>query len=268
MSFTKVLSVALAFSAVVFLREAAAATKIKASDEAAAISQIAMAKAKAGDFKLCAELYGQAYRTNPAFLGYLYSAARCAQKGGDLDAAERDYRSLLARAPADDDLAKRARVHIEAVLQARANAKPPPSPTPPVGAVAQPAPAAVARLPAAVSETNPDAWQRPTGWAAVVLGGTAAALGVWWIADGLRQRADLQERLDVRTDGLVIGMTPAEAHADEDAYGATLNRGIAFAAGGLLVGGLGTWLLATAPESVALRVLPAPDGFLLRLAWR
>ena len=247
-----------------------AAGTVNAANEAAAISQVAMAKAKEGDFKLCAELYRQAYRTNPAFLGYLYSAARCAQKGGDLDSAERDYRSLLARAPADDPLVPRARLHVEDVLKARRSAPAPVAAPAPVVPTPAPSPAQVVPLPAAASETAQPApaWRRPAGWAGIVIGASATALGAWWLVQGWEQRSDLKERLDARTDGLVVGLTPDQAHADEKAYRATLQRGALFAAGGLLVGGVGAWLMATAPTPVAVTVLPAPDGLLLQLAWR
>ena len=248
---------------------AAAAGNIKPVDEAAAISQIAMVKAKTGDFKLCAELYHQAYRINPAFLGYLYSAARCAQKGGDLDAAERDYRALLARAPADNELVPRASRHIEEVLAVR-RAAPAPKPVVKPGKPVPVAPKPAKKPPpTVVAPAQPASdWQRPAGWVGVAVGGAALALGGWWLVDGLGQRGDLMERLDNRKGGLVAGITYTEAQAAEDDYRGALQRGAIAAGSGLLLGGIGAWLLAAAPEAPAVSLLPAPGGFRLRLAWR
>ncbi len=263
-------------------------------DEAAAISQIAMTKAKAGDYKLCAELYHQAYRTDPAFLGYLYSAARCAQKGGNLDAAERDFRALLRRAPADHELAPRAQKHIEEVLKTRAEA--PPIAEPPKGTAGkgdagkgdagkgdagkgragQGAPsgkgaAAGGTGPGVVKKAEPlpkpATWKRPTGLAGLVAGGLAVAVGGWLLVDGSMARADLVERLDNRKDGLVVGMTPAEARADEEDYQSSLRLGAIAAGGGLVLAGVGGWLLATAPQK-KVSLLPTTNGVALVIGWR
>jgi hypothetical protein len=51
--------------------------RTRAAKEAAALSQVAATKNDAGEFKLCAEFYLQAFRTDPAYLAYLFGAARC-----------------------------------------------------------------------------------------------------------------------------------------------------------------------------------------------
>lgn len=103
-------------STVAGLRAVAAATP---KQEAAALSVVAGAKAKSGDYKLCAEMYAQCYRMDPSFLGYLYSAARCAQKGGQLDLAERHYRAFLLRAPKEHPLRPRTDKHMVEIMAAR-----------------------------------------------------------------------------------------------------------------------------------------------------
>ncbi len=254
----------------------ASSKKDEKKDEAAAISQIAMTKAKAGDFKLCAELYQQAYRTDPAFLGYLYSAARCSQKGGDLDGAERAYRALLARAPADHQLVSRARKHIDEVLEARKtppvvekpSVEKPPIKKPPA-AVKPPAPLPKPATPVVVPKpAPPGSWKTAAGWSSLVASAAALGFGGWLLADGLAARSELAERLDERDGGLVVSMTPQEAHDDEEAYRDRLLWGGVVAGAGLLVGAAGGWMLATVPDSPKITLLPGPTGLRLIVAWR
>ncbi len=88
-------------------------------EEAAALSVVAGAKAKSGQHKICAEMYVQCYRLDPSFLGYLYSAARCAQKAGNLDDAEKHYREFDLRAPTEHPLRKRTALHLKEIMVAR-----------------------------------------------------------------------------------------------------------------------------------------------------
>lgn len=254
--------------------------------EAAAISQVAAAKAAQGKFDLCAELYHQAYRVDPSFLGYLYSAGRCEQKGGKIDAAERDYRAFLARAPADDAVAARARAHLDAILEQRAKA-PPPEPaqvTPPANDAPAPAvapdpprpapvPAAATPPPAAIGAgapvPTPADWKRPVGWACVGTGSALLVAGGAFAVLGWMDRADLQSRLDQRSEGLIVGMTPAEAHAAERDYRGRYALGGILGGVGALAVATGAWMWATAPQtSVGLQALPGGAAVRLSATWR
>lgn len=87
--------------------------------QAAAISHVAHSKAKAGDFVLAAQLYEQAYKTDPSVPGYAFSAARCLHKAGRLDAAEAAYYRLLGTLKGDDKLAMATRARLAEVRSAR-----------------------------------------------------------------------------------------------------------------------------------------------------
>ena len=113
--------------------------RARASQEAAALSQVAASKNEAGEFKLCADLYLQAFRTDPGLLAYLFGAARCEQKAGDLEAAERDYRVFLQRVPADDPYATKAQGFLQEVQAQRKQAAADAKAAQPVVVVAPPA---------------------------------------------------------------------------------------------------------------------------------
>ncbi len=96
-----------------------AADAVAKQEEAAALSVVAKSKADAGDFAIAAELYQQAFRSDPAELGYLYSAARCWHKAVRWVEAEAAYDDFLKRASADHPQRGKALQFVEEVRKAK-----------------------------------------------------------------------------------------------------------------------------------------------------
>lgn len=246
-----------------------------AQEQAAALSQVAAAKNEAGDFKLCAEFYHQAYRTDPTFLGYLFSAARCEQKAGNLDAAERDFRDFLARAPKGDELVGKAGEFLDEILAERHKArqvdKQPPADQP---AAVEP-PAAVTPVQAPPQEPSPSSGNG-VAWAVLGGGAALAAVGAYFVADGLAARTALQHDLALPQGGIITKLSPSEAHDRESSYRTRLGLGGGLAGLGVVALGAGVWLLVRTPSDVAVAptLLPAGRsgrsvaGLNLTLGWR
>lgn len=246
---------------------AAPPRKKSGKDEAAAISQVAARKHEAGDFALCASLYHQAFRTDPTFLGYLFSAARCAQKGGDLDVAERDYRQFLDLSPDGEPLNEKARAFLAEVLEARKQAedkkkaeleaeakKHAAEVTPPV--IVKPAPPPSHAL----------------AWTAIVGGGVLAVAGGALLANGMALRSDLQADLQHHEPGLVTNLTPQQARERESTWRLREGLGLGVAVLGLATAGAGVWLFGRPQQATAVQVtvVPGPTaaGAGLAFAWR
>jgi tetratricopeptide (TPR) repeat protein len=212
--------------------------RARAAREAAALSQVAASKNDAGEFKLCADLYLQAFRTDPGFLAYLFGAARCEQKAGDLEAAERDYRVFLQRVPSDDPYAPKAQGFLQEVQTLRKQAaepksepkvEPKPGPaTPPTVVAAEP--------------TSPPAGPPPRlgAWSTVALGAVAAGVGVFGVATGLAARAELERDLE-HGSGLITAMTPGEARERDDAARLRMSWGGALLGVGAVAAGAGLY---------------------------
>lgn len=242
---------------------AAPPRKKSGKDEAAAISQVAARKHEAGDFPLCASLYHQAWRADPLFLGFLFSAARCEQKAGDLDASERDFKQFLNLSPDDEPLNEKARTFLGEIAEARkqldaqkkaeeaqrkAEEKPP---EPPI---------LVKPLPPEPSRTV--AWTTTVGGGALVLAGAAL------LASGFSQRSDLRDRLTSKDGkGLITDTTPQEAHDAEFDYRLRLGLGATCAALGVMAVGTGVWLFGR-PQQVTLVPGPTAAGLGLQYAWQ
>ncbi len=237
-----------------------AAAKIK--EEAAAISQVAEEKNNAGDFAMCGELFQKAYRLDPSYLGYLFSAARCEQKAGQLDAAERDYRQFIARTPPGDKLAEKAKKYLDEILEERKKA--PPADVKPADskpeevkpAVTKPAEVKPAEGDAATPEvTVPKAAEPKVPqqvWMTVIGGATLAVVGVALIGIGAAQRANLQADLTAQSDGgLITSTTPAAARDRESSYRTAMYSGAACVALGAAATGFGLWLWHAEPAPPA-----------------
>jgi len=269
--------------AVTFTSQRAFAEKPK--QEAAALSVVAGAKAKAGDYKLCAEMYQQCYRLDPSFLGYLYSAARCAQKGGQLDLAEKHYREFISRSPAEHLLRPRADVHMKELMQARRVAAEKQALAEKVAAekAAAEKAKAVAPKPTMVSKPivtarNGDAGVRKPasvmsgralrGWIGVGGGVVMAGVAGWLAWRAKSDFDDLKVAITMPSGtSLIDSITHAEAVERNDAIRsgttmAAITGGLALAAAGA-----GAYLLLTdaAPAKSALRISPIPGH--LSAAW-
>lgn len=269
-------------------------------DEAAAISQVAGAKAKAGEFALCAALFHQAYAKDPGYLAYLFSAARCAQKAGELDGAERDFRTYLARCPKGDKLAEKAEQYLAEILEERKKAPPavatPPQETAgaaspkgepkaaaerpagtekPAGAPPPEVPAPVEKIADSTPKTAAVLRAEPSpsrGGLWLALGGVALMAGgaaLW--AQGQSQASELDGQLSGRGDGLVLNQSYAEAMGRQDDANRAIGLGLGVAVVGALLTGAGSWWWLKAPADSAgiasVRLGPGPAAMGVSLQW-
>ncbi|MBI5609009.1 MAG: hypothetical protein HY902_09015 [Deltaproteobacteria bacterium] len=252
-------------------------------EEAAAISQIAEEKNNSGDFAMCGELFQKAYRLDPSYLGYLFSAARCEQKAGQLDAAERDFRLFIARTPEGDKLAEKARKYLDEILEERK--KPAPveaKPVEPKAAETKPVEVKPAEAkPAEGAGTTPEVTLPKTGeptvppraWMATIGGATLAVVGAALIGLGMAQRADLQADLTAQSDGgLITSTTPAAARDRESSYRTAMYSGAACVAIGAAATSLGLWWWRETPtaepsKTARLWLVPTLGGAQLGLAF-
>ncbi|MBM4345994.1 MAG: hypothetical protein FJ100_21685 [Deltaproteobacteria bacterium] len=214
----------------------------------------------AGRFAKAAELYHQAYAIDASEPGYLFSAARAADKGEDLPAAERDYTAFLKVAPPKHEKYEAAQNYLldvrsriaralqkqvqemkakqEAAKAAAADgAKPATAPPPTVET--KPPPVVVKPAPPAPT------WQRPAAYAAVGLGLVGVGLGATMVATGNSDGAEAAKRGDVAAARSADGKVTAGAVA--------LGVGAAVAAAG-------GWLWWSAPEAPAVAVAPLAGG--------
>lgn len=245
-------------------------------EEAAAISQVADAKNTAGDYAMCGDLFQQAYRTDPSYLGYLFSAARCEQKAGQLDAAERDFRLFLARCPQTDKLVEKAKKFLDEILEERKKvavakvepskpdpAKPDPTrpdlPAPGPGAAGAaatgtaPAGTAAGAVDAGLRKGAREPAPRLAPWAATLGGAAVLVAGGAVMAVGLSQRADLRDQLTPSSPGgLIVGVTPQEARSRQSAAQNWVTAGAVGIGLGAVALGLGAWWLSSGGQ-------PAPD---------
>lgn len=113
------LAVCVALSSALILPSAsAAATQAEDAEKAAIISVAARHALDKGDYKLAARLYDEAFGADPATPGYLYSAARARQRGGDIAGAEQQFNQFLKIAP-KSPLAEKVRRRLLEIQSAR-----------------------------------------------------------------------------------------------------------------------------------------------------
>ena len=272
-------------AAVLVSQPAAAQKRLTTAEKAAAMSVVARQRAEAGQFKIAAEMYKAAYRLDGQVVGYLYSAARCAQSAGNVSGAAADYERFLAAAPVDHALAQKARGHLAtckakvAAESAREAAE-----RKAVADKAQAAREAAARDAAARAESahaaaakagKPAAqvasgggWRAPTAWASVAVGVASVATGAWFLADGSGKVDDLKLRLDDTNSNYKIkGIDRDAALAMQDEANQSKRIGAAAAGVGVVLAGVGVWmLLSDAPSTAAVTRLPGGAAF--DLAWR
>lgn len=254
---------AIACLAAVTLPFAALAHGSEATDDAASLAVVAAAKGRAGEFAACAELYGQAYRLRPSSVGYLYSAARCAQRGGARAAAERDYRAFLARAPTADALRPHAIDHLRELTGPAAQAVD--------SGVSRPAPrSSAATTLAARADPRPVVRNNTAGWTAVGLSAALMVVGGWFAWDAQDRASELEARF-VPPPGRqrITGIDYATAVAEADIIDRTGAVGFALIGLGAVTGAAAGWLFASAespPVLAGWSIQPLPTG--IKAAWR
>jgi len=242
-----------------------------ASDQAAAISQAAMARYKEKNFKLCAELYLQAFRLDTRVVGYLYGAARCQQKDGQLLQAEHSYEQVAKAATNDFSLAERAKTRWYQLRTARlareeqARKAAAAKAAREKAAAAKAAKVAAAKAAAAKAAREKAARQAEldrrraaaatSNVKALLAGGlgvVALASGGWLLMDGLARGDELESDLaKLGPSGKIAGVN--HETAVERQAGANLRTGVGT---GLLIAGAaavgtGVYLLLAAPEPAA-----------------
>ena len=89
---------------------------------ATTMAKQALAAYLSGDFSRAAQLYLEAYRSDPR-AGYLCAAARAQHLGGAFDKALEHYRQALALADLDASLRAKTQAYMAEILLARADAK-------------------------------------------------------------------------------------------------------------------------------------------------
>ncbi|MSQ82875.1 MAG: hypothetical protein EXR77_08155 [Myxococcales bacterium] len=254
-----------------------------AKEEAAAISQVATAKHQAGDFALCAELFAQAYAKDPTYLPYLFSAARCLHKKGDLDGAERDYRQFLARSPKGAQLVDKAQEYLDHLLVARqaqtleaqkaalakkaaddqlaAQAKAA-KPQDPLGIATAPTPTVSVVVPPASSAAPMSAGQK-LGWGAAATGAAALGVGLWQLTAAAAAHTELAVALAPTASKLVIELDRAQAQQRADAITAKRTWGAVATVAGTALLTAGVWLAF----ATSVRVAVAPDAVVVTVVW-
>ncbi len=254
---------------------ATAQAELSKAEQAAAVSLAARTKYKEGNYKTCAAMYREAFTMDPAQVGYLYSAALCAQKAGNLEAAQRDYQKVLGLQKSDDPYAAKARKHIGEVRAAliakqRADAARRRAEWQRKQAAAKAerkrkaaAAAAAARKRAADAKKGATArpsWYRPVGWGSVGVGIVAAGLGGWLLVDGMSAVETLQGQLDdTDAHGKIVGIHRDQALTDEAAARDQQKLGGGILAAGVVVAAVGTYLLQpAAPAKTPRRATLAP----------
>ena len=263
---------------------------------AMASSVLARGELDAGNFDKAAELYHSAFKLHAAEPGYLYSAARAEEKGGDLVGAERDYQLFLKVAPPKHEKYEAAKnnllqvrsqvaVGLQKQLDAMKTAAAAQAVTPAAGAApsaaAQPVPAApppaAAPVPAAAPAKShavatpaaappavkaeagaaPGAWKRTAGYGALGIGAVGVGLGAWMMSSG---NAAGEKAVDgAKAAGLdeAARSKLLQDARDADAQIGTGTVALGVGAGLAAVGG---WLWWTAPQAATVAVVPTPHG--------
>ena len=269
--------------------DTSAAADNAVKDEAAAISLVAMGKAKAGNYALCADLYVQAYRIDPSFLGYLYSAARCQQKAGKLDDSERNYRVYLKRAPPDDELVARARQHLNEIMAARKEALSgadkagqPVFDTPEKRSLVTRRPSsdpAVEKTPMvptaeavekkAVEPGPPVAgWKGPMAWSGLIGGSLLALSGTGLLVVGQMKQSTLEDDLATSGGGKIVTMSRQQALDREAENFSTMRSGAVLAGVGVIAAAAGYWWLDSTRAGGVFGWNVSRRGVAVRVSWR
>ncbi len=281
---------------------ALAETSPEAKKRAMAALEIAKQYYAEKEFRLAAKLFHKAYSLDPK-PAFLYNAARAEQRGFMLEEAQRDYERLIGLKNADAETRKRAKIKLEEVREAREHYKPAPK----IEKADKPAPVkaeaeAEAVQPAAKAETtatvepekqvtkkevqvhvvnfaepSPSRW---LGWLSLGLGSASLAVGSMIALQSHTQASELREEVNVAT---VAGQeklsTPdydsKQEEVDDskqeevDGHNSKTITGLVLAGIGVVVAGVGAYLLFESPEEpeVALDV-GASNRPRATLTWR
>lgn len=260
--------------------EALAQSSVSHSEEAAALSIVAKAKADAGEFALAADMYEAAYRMDPTVGGYLYSAGRCAHKGGLWAKAVENYKHYRqVTPPADPAYAKAGEYLAETELQlakvdkikaeeqAKVDAEKAAAANAAAVSAAERARAADAAKKAAevkiptLQRLAPATWKKPTAMGAIGVGVVALGLGGYFAASGIGEIGDLQAKLDQRDpNGKVTGIERDAAMTAQSDGNRHKLVGATLIGTGAILAGIGTWLYFSVED---VKVAVAPNQLLV-----
>jgi hypothetical protein len=260
---------------------AQAGTKDENATEAHVLAKQGARFFKKGQGRLAAELFKQAFKLDPD-PGYLYSAARAEHQQGKLETAIETYEQVIRVAGPSSPFHSKSKKHLahawadlEQGKRTTAPPRPPPNPASEpsifkrVKRTSDPAPKP---LPAATgAPTVPHAgavqqatpattWKRSAGWTSLVIGALSAGSGAVAGAMAMTTSDALDENYRPGTKIWDTSkITLAEVNAKEREINSQVTT--AWVLGGVGAVGLaaGVWMLATAPSSSNVALLPAGD---------
>jgi len=261
---------------VVLLPLAATAAPTNKADEAAALSVVAASKAKSGAYAMCADLYVQAYRLDPSYLGYLYSAARCWQKAKRIDDAERGYRAFLKRAPKEHPLHSRARSHLDEIIENRGKTpvntgkdKTDGAGNSAAGTTKPTKPGGTTITKPLVPPDKPMSGTAMAGWGAVIGGGLIGVTGIVLTLLNESDRAQLKQDLTPKS-GFALIHDESHASAQERADDVNGRGIVAFSLTGIgiVAAVTGAYLVWSDDDKrTQASIVPTGRGALLRVAF-
>ncbi len=256
-------------------------SKAEARKEAAMASHVAHAALKRGEFAKASSFYKEAWKLDSSVLGYLFSSARSAHRGGDLETAETDYSEFLAlnkgkksklfdktrgyllevrKAREVVMKEKLAKTQAEnAALKAKQEA---------ADAVEKAAAKKAAAAPPVVANAPAPAGASTAAWVALGGGALLAVVGGSMYAIAASQATDLAAKLQQKdANGKIIGIKEAAAKAEVADIESSKTIAAVMGGASVLALGVGAWLWVSAPEA-AVAFAPSADGRGLTLSLR
>lgn len=259
-----------------------AATAVPAAanpaNEAAAISHVAHGKATAGKWIAAAELYMQAYRTDPSVVGYLRSGATSLFKADSWKAAIDAYELLLQKLPEHDEARVKVRERLATCRQRmrkdteRANAERLKAETKLAADEAKidkikrenevlKAASAKSVKEAQKHKANADGHRQNAAksralytWLLAGAGVVAVGAGGFLTFDGKQLGSELETDLQKRdAKGKVVGLDHDEAVSRQDGANMRIGVGAGLAAVGVAACATAVWRHLNAPKVVAQR---------------
>lgn len=204
-----------------------------------------------GKWRDASKLYEELWQQMPSRWSALFKAGQAAQQAGDDDRAVELLRQYLRESPKTAADRPEADERLQQLTRREGGGA--------AADVAQPAEAG------GTSGAHIAGWTL-LGTGIAMLGGGAALL-----LYGVTEERALNQDLKL-VDGFVTAdISHAQAQARADSIGLHQTLGVSLAAGGLVVAGVGTWLMLREPEkrtTARPTVLPGPGWAGLSLGWR
>ena len=235
---------------------AGVATAQPAPDKAAAQAAFVDGQERyaAGDYLPAAVKFEAAYAADPDPV-YLFNVAQAYRLGNACSKAVRSYNRFLEAVPNPPNLDKVKQYLGEAEACAKASA--PPGPAIP-GGTTEPV-AGNPPIPERPAPEDPGRTKRWVGIGAILLGGAAIGVGVYYATEASRldgERADLQDECLIITCEAGYG-----DDLDEQGHRANIRSGVSLAVGGVaVIGGVVLFVLGRSSESSSIAIVPTSGG--------